>query len=443
MKTNFKTIAFILLFFWGGITSFAQGYKNNWYFGNGVALDFTSGSPSNVSGGSSINSYNHATSMSDASGNLLFYSDSKNIWNSSNTAISLTGTYLLGNDNNSQGISFQNPADQSQYYYFYLGDPGAIEGKTSADATFYYSIIETDNAPTLTMVAEDVSVTCSACTSDPYSEALTAVPHCNGMDYWVIVHGDEELIVYLVDATGVSEAGVYDFNLPPERGILKASPDATMIALSISHTTNGQLTLYDFNNVTGVISNELVLSSDSYNGISFSPNSEVLYAINSTDLELEAYTLTVTTPYLYNTATISNILYNMQLAKDGKIYINKGGSGSTMGVINTPNNISSFGLNETGLTVSGVPNNSIPNFVDAERPTPLTAVMSGGGNICSTGSTTVTVTLTGTAPWDIVYNDGINNITITGITSSPYTITATSIGTYSLVSVNSGDAKVL
>lgn len=44
----------------------------------------------------------------------------------------------------------------------------------------------------------------------------------------------------------------------------------------------------------------------------------------------------------------------------------------------------------------------------------LTAVISGGGSICFTGSTSVNVTFTGTGPWDIVYNDGSTNITVTG-----------------------------
>jgi len=78
------------------------------------------------------------------------------------------------------------------------------------------------------------------------------------------------------------------------------------------------------------------------------------------------------------------------------------------------------------------------------------ATISGGGNLCTTGSVTLTVTLTGTAPWDIVYNDGTNNITVTGITSSPYTFNAIATGTYTLVSVTgagcsgyvSGSAKV-
>jgi hypothetical protein len=420
---------------------YAQDYKENWHLGNGVYINDFSGTPTSVSG-SSISSFNHATSMSDDVGNLLFYSNSIRIWNSANTSVTgLLGGTLRGSDNTSQGISFQNPADQEQYYYFYLNTGGDLEGRT-ANSSLYYSIIETDNAPTLTLVTEDEEVFCTGCTGEPFTEAITAVPHCNGLDYWVIVHADEELAVYLVNSTGVYESGVYNFGLESERGNLKASPDGTRLALAMA-VQDGDLTLYDFDNTTGVISNQLQLIDEVRDGISFSPNSEILYAVNNLDDELDVYDLNLTTPALDHTVSITRAMLFMQLGNNGKIYANTESSSSSMAVINDPNNLSNCNLDETGLAINfGSTQNSIPNFVDAVRPsTILSATMSGGGNICSTGSADVTVTLTGTAPWDIVYNDGTNNITVTGITSSPYTITANSTGIYTLVSVNSGDCQ--
>jgi len=435
MKTLLKTLPrknfFTTLLILFAIVSHAQEYKNNWNFGVGVSLNFDTPPP--TVGSSSINSPIHATSMSDDSGNLLFYSNAKSIWNSSNTLLTgLVGGFLAGDDQASQGISFQNPADQSQYYYFYLTASDAES--RSAENGLFYSIIETASAPTLSMIAEDVEVFCTGCTGDPFSEALTAVPHCNGMDYWVIVHGDEELIVYLVTATGVTESGVYDFNLEAERGNLKASPDGTRLALSIEHT-DGNLTIYDFDNITGVISNQIELIDDGRTGISFSPNSEVLYATNYTD-ELEIYDIVPSTPVLENTVQPIGPLHTMQLAKDGRIYIVRHDE-PEMAVINDPDDINNFDFDETGFDLTPEENShGIPNFVDAIRPSVVTAAtISGGGSLCSTGSAEVSVALTGSDPWTIVYNDGTSNITVTGITSSPYVIDASSAGTYTLVSV--------
>lgn len=64
-----------------------------------------------------------------------------------------------------------------------------------------------------------------------------------------------------------------------------------------------------------------------------------------------------------------------------------------------------------------------------------TATVTGGGSICGTGSTTVNVALTGSGPWDITYSDGSATSTVNGVVSSPYTITASTAGTYTVTSV--------
>ncbi len=69
-----------------------------------------------------------------------------------------------------------------------------------------------------------------------------------------------------------------------------------------------------------------------------------------------------------------------------------------------------------------------------------TAVVSGGGTICNatgnTGTVNVTVTLTGTAPYDFTYTDGTTPTTITGHATNTYTITASANGTYAVTSVS-------
>ncbi len=67
-----------------------------------------------------------------------------------------------------------------------------------------------------------------------------------------------------------------------------------------------------------------------------------------------------------------------------------------------------------------------------------TATISGTPSICLGDSTQITVNLTGTGPWNIVYTDGTNNYLDTAISSSPYTITVnpTSTTTYTLVGVS-------
>jgi gliding motility-associated-like protein len=83
---------------------------------------------------------------------------------------------------------------------------------------------------------------------------------------------------------------------------------------------------------------------------------------------------------------------------------------------------------------------SIATLVVATQPV-ASATVSGGNPICIGQSTTISIALTGTAPWTLTYFDGAASHTITGILSSPYvlTVSPTVTTTYSMTSVS--DAK--
>ena len=58
-----------------------------------------------------------------------------------------------------------------------------------------------------------------------------------------------------------------------------------------------------------------------------------------------------------------------------------------------------------------------------------TAVISGSDTLFdgNTGTNRISISLTGTAPWSVEYNDGKSNITIKDIESSPYTLETRSL----------------
>jgi gliding motility-associated-like protein len=70
----------------------------------------------------------------------------------------------------------------------------------------------------------------------------------------------------------------------------------------------------------------------------------------------------------------------------------------------------------------------------APRPS---AVLSGDATICVGSSTNLTFTLAGSSPWKIVYLNGATPVTVSGITTSPFTVSVTpaSTTTYTLQSV--------
>ena len=72
----------ILLLLFSPLLLLGQGEYNQWRFGYGSGLDFNSGFPIVVE--SSIQSSESAASVSDCSGQLLFYTDGETVWSSNN-----------------------------------------------------------------------------------------------------------------------------------------------------------------------------------------------------------------------------------------------------------------------------------------------------------------------------------------------------------------------
>jgi hypothetical protein len=67
-----------------------------------------------------------------------------------------------------------------------------------------------------------------------------------------------------------------------------------------------------------------------------------------------------------------------------------------------------------------------------------TASVSGGGQLCGTGTIPVNVALTGAGPWNVTYSDGTTTSNSNGVVTSPLTINASANGTYTVTTVTMG-----
>ena len=69
-----KYSSLVFIFFLSTLTIFAQKQANVWHFGNGQALDFSTGTPVQI-GGSLMETFEGSASYSDSLVNLLFYTN--------------------------------------------------------------------------------------------------------------------------------------------------------------------------------------------------------------------------------------------------------------------------------------------------------------------------------------------------------------------------------
>jgi hypothetical protein len=113
---------------------------------------------------------------------------------------------------------------------------------------------------------------------------------------------------------------------------------------------------------------------------------------------------------------------------------------ATTGVVNLASSVaSSYTVTNTIAAAGSCPAASATFNVTIN--TSPTAATTGGGTLCGNGSTPipVTVSLTGSGPWNIVYSDGTNTQTILNQTTSPLTINAATSGNYTVTSVSNAN----
>ena len=156
------------------ITSQAQHEYDNWYFGSGAGINFTSGSPVVLIDGMTFTTEGTAV-MSDTAGNLLFYTDGVTVWNK-NHMMMVNGNNLHGGNSSTQSaLIVKQPASDSLYYIFTVGDYGAYG--------FSYSVADMSLQSGLgEVILKNIVV------SNNSTEKLTGARDANGNDYWILIH---------------------------------------------------------------------------------------------------------------------------------------------------------------------------------------------------------------------------------------------------------------
>lgn len=304
-------IAFLIFFLKGS----CQDYAATWYFGEHSGLIFGEDA-SSITNPSFIAEAGCAV-ISDSSGNLLFYTNGREVWNKNHVQMQNGGSLKGSPQLNQNSIIVPHPGDKSLYYLFTINDQDSLKG-------FYYSIVDmnADNG------LGGISVKNIYLRNDVI-EKISGVIHCNENDYWVIVHNTENTFYsYLITDAGLTDQIIEsETGTSPKAdvGYMKMSPRGDMLILPVNRE-DLLAEVFDFDRKTGTVSNPMKINAneeDTYcYGTSFSPSGELLYlTTRGKDYSVWQYNMSPQSIDLSGIQIATGNNFAMQLGPDGKIYI--------------------------------------------------------------------------------------------------------------------------
>ncbi|MCF6214176.1 MAG: T9SS type B sorting domain-containing protein [Flavobacteriaceae bacterium] len=354
-----KYIIFLLLSIISIGNISAQKEANHWYFGINSGLDFTNATHSIspvVDTNGQLNTVEGCATISDISGNLLFYTDGSTVWNKNN-AVMPNGSGLFGSSSSTQSAIIVPKPGNTNIYYIFTVDAQEVQPPASNHGLNLYTVDLTLDGGLGDVVNTAGTLNVTNLLTQPSSEKITAVLDANKTDFWVITLKINTFYAYKITAAGVDTANpitsTFATNFSGDRrGYLKVSPNGKFLASA--NMTSG-FYLYDFDNATGIVSNPRGLSvpfsdfSSGPYGVAFSALSKKLYvssggfdSTHQTQENLYQYNLDIpnlSAANINNTRvllhTYSNSRAALQLAPDGKIYRNVDAQ-SKLSVINNP-----------------------------------------------------------------------------------------------------------
>ncbi|MBX3163631.1 MAG: T9SS type A sorting domain-containing protein [Bacteroidetes bacterium] len=411
-----KFILFIILFFCALVVP-AQNELTKWYFGNHAALDFMTDPPT-VLNNSAMYQVEGSSSIADATGNLLFYTNGRTIWNKYHAVMD---TGLLGHFSTAQSaLIVKQPNNLNLYYVFTMAVCGDTLGLN-------YSIVDMSLAAGAgSVIAKNIPLYSASCT-----EQLAATKHANGVDCWIMIHelGSNNFRAYLLTAAGLNATAVissvgtiYPFGQNPPGffmaeaiGYMKFSHTGAKVASCMPNVllnwNDRLMELYDFNNSTGIVSNPLTINVRSYD-CEFSPDGTKFYSEGEYVFVTPVEYVTPVIQWDLNAGSNAAILSssvtiavvsptlsypaNMKLAPNGKIYIlESSGSAHYFSVINNPNALgAACSFSYAAQSVSAVINPTLTSDARLSMPNMLSPCalyitgLNGSSGICNSATTT-------------------------------------------------------
>lgn len=446
--------------------------RSNWLFGNYCSVNFSTGQPvanTIASVNNTIKCRENSVSVSDSSGNLLFYSNGVNLWNGQHTQVNLSPvfgyTFNSGQEVSSVYGFMAIPLPKSPTKYMLLCVPpfeiigNYLNPPAPAGSEEFAYVIYDVQTQTISPVQHLLY------SGLPYrlTEDLTLVPHCNGVDYWLVIRGAVSYLAatlpcsfysFLINQNGLSQNQVpvtsgpfTGYSYYQGLSTLKSNKAGDKLVCKVGgqgSSSAAAVALYNFNSTFGTLSNEHLIStyydtlSSQYkqlldiNTTIFSPSGQYLYVFDKGSgsnkiCQFNTSNLLIAPKVFTNTS-----VYYAEIGPDNNIYFpNAYNSYNSLSAIINPDSWtnSSFLMNACTLNLAANihANGSILNCMEADRPSEVHPILVQN-NSCSS------VTFSLSPCWSIynaTWNYGDNSSTATG-SVVVHTYTATGIYTVSL-----------
>lgn len=363
-----KTIKFFIaiVFFFTNLICFSQNQNNIWYFGDKAGLNFNTSPPTTLSDG--VFSHTEGvSSVCDVNGDLLFFTNGLQVWNA-NKQIMPNGGGLLGNNSSSQILIVPKPGDCNIYYIFTTPSQNLLEASA-------YSVVDMR----LDFGNGDV-INKNVILSELVTERVSATLQRNGLDYWVVFQelGSNNFLSYAITSSGVnnspliSSTGIINGLADDAVGCMKFSSDGKRICTA-NELGIKKCQLFDFDNLTGIVSNGFIVSDGEGYGVEFSSDNSKLYIASYEKFKLKQYDLSSNNPVTIKNselilADLSNIPNEtggaLQIASNNSIYVARDNKGF-LGVIKNPNVLGAgCAYTNNGITLNGkICFAGLPNFI--------------------------------------------------------------------------------
>jgi gliding motility-associated-like protein len=405
------------------ITVWGQGNHGNyqWYFGQKAGLNFKSTPPAPITSSGMIAPAG-ASSISDPTGHILFYTNGQTVYTKNNIPMQ-NGTGLNGDPAATQSTLIVSDPRSNNLYYVFTNSPSTGLSYSVVDLSYNGGLgqVTSLNNPLVF----------------PATQQLAGVEG-NSQDFWAVTSNSSgDLISYHITRNGLSTTPVISPGAPniQGQGTIKFSFDGTKAAVTIPG--QNMVEVYDFDKNTGQFSNpDTINNITSPYGVEFSQSGANLYVSGGKTGKLYQYNLNAGSQNLIDSSKFllskdSTVSYNtLQRGPDGKIYVALDSSGrGFLGVVNAPDaDTSGSNFINKSLSLGGAASDlSLPNFVSNYFTIPHWGI-SFQSNCFGSSTSLIAVAPDSVRTWIWNFGDG------SSITSTPSPETSFNIQTHNYIS---------